>query len=62
MTVDHPRTRNHPLCPICHGPKNQGLIVCWTCFNRHNMRNPNLRCELLIEQHEIDLITQGVEP
>jgi hypothetical protein len=35
MKLDHPLTREGTECPICFGPKDQGLVACWPCYRKH---------------------------
>jgi hypothetical protein len=39
MTLDHPRVRASCTCPLCDGPKDAGLVTCWSCYRGHNLRN-----------------------
>lgn len=32
------RVRSHPVCPLCYGVKDVGLLVCWGCYRRTDMR------------------------
>lgn len=52
MTTDNPRTRWQTICPICNGFKDHGLIACWSCFRKHNMRNCNLLAEKVVADFE----------
>lgn len=40
MTVypDFPLTREHTTCPICHRPKDKGLVTCWPCYRMHDLK------------------------
>lgn len=38
-TPDHPHTREHGRCPICHNFKTRGLLVCWTCYRALGLRD-----------------------
>lgn len=39
MTIDHPNIRNWTKCPFCLGNKDQGLVACWPCYRKHDLRN-----------------------
>ena len=38
MMLDHPVCRAAVTCPVCHEPKDKGLVMCWPC-HRANKRN-----------------------
>jgi hypothetical protein len=40
VTIDNPRVRRGFTCPLCYGPKDAGLVVCWPC-NRQEKNNNN---------------------
>ena len=42
------RLRQHPVCPLCDGVKDAGLVACWTCYRAHGLRNGNPRAEAII--------------
>lgn len=33
MQTDNPHVREDYTCPVCLGPKNRGLLVCWPCHH-----------------------------
>ena len=39
ISLDYPHTREWHVCPICNREKDSGLLVCWTCYRAHNLRN-----------------------
>jgi hypothetical protein len=38
-TVDNPRVRCGFTCPLCYGPKDAGLVVCWPCHRNQELEN-----------------------
>lgn len=36
---DYPFNRAARLCPLCRWEKDEGCVVCWTCYHRHDFRN-----------------------
>ena len=36
--LDHPLTREQQTCPFCQGPKDTGLVACWTCFRSSGLK------------------------
>jgi hypothetical protein len=58
MTLDNPRTRSGFTCPFCYGPKDQGLLACWYCFNRSGLRNGAPEAEAKLLQFEDFLASQ----
>lgn len=37
--IAYPLVRASRTCPLCNGRKDDGLIVCWTCYRSHDVRN-----------------------
>ena len=37
--TDYPRVRASRTCPLCNDSKDADLIVCWTCYRSHDIRN-----------------------
>lgn len=37
--IDNPHTRAQTECPLCKGTKSEGLVTCWPCYRRHDMRS-----------------------
>jgi hypothetical protein len=37
--LDHPHIRQANRCPVCHNGKEAGLLVCWTCYRKLDLRN-----------------------
>lgn len=50
--MNHPLTRKSHACPLCDGPKDIGLIACWSCYREYRLRNGNADAEAMIAQHE----------
>ena len=50
MTPDHPRVRASRVCPVCGQAKDYGLVVCWPCYRRVNMRAGNEAVETLLDK------------
>lgn len=36
--MDHPLLRASLVCPFCHGAKDTGLVACWPCYRKHDMK------------------------
>jgi hypothetical protein len=36
--TDFPNTRRNTVCPLCVGPKDTGLVTCWTCYRHYGLR------------------------
>jgi hypothetical protein len=53
--VSHPKLRAICNCPLCERPKDQGTLVCWSCYRAHNMRNGNAALEAWLDQQEAKL-------
>ena len=49
---DNPFVRDCNVCPLCNGPKSIGLIACWPCFRKHDMRNGNRDAEERIAAYD----------
>lgn len=50
--MDHHNVRSSIICPVCGREKQAGLMVCWYCYRRHEMRYGNKEVEMLIEKAE----------
>jgi hypothetical protein len=50
--IDHLLTRNGAVCPLCQGPKDKGLVTCWGCYRRHDLRNGNAKAAAIIDDYE----------
>lgn len=37
--MDHKHIRRDSTCPLCVRDKDVGLLVCWHCYRRMNLRN-----------------------
>lgn len=53
--MDNPRVRMQIICPVCDGSKDRGLVACWPCFRKYDMRNGNPVCEEIIRDRENEL-------
>ncbi len=60
--IDHPLVRASATCPICEGPKDSGLVICWPCYRKTNMRCGNQDVELLLDKSERLLKLSEVKP
>lgn len=56
MQIDHPLLRQHSHCPLCHERKDQGLVTCWPCYRRHELKYGNARAEAIIDRAETGLM------
>jgi len=36
---DYENCRDSERCPVCGRDKDRGLLACWACFKRYDMRN-----------------------
>jgi hypothetical protein len=57
-TLDNPRTRRGFTCPLCYGPKDQGLVACWHCFRTSGLRYGRPEAEDTISDFEAFLESQ----
>jgi hypothetical protein len=55
MEVDFPLVRAQFLCPLCQGEKAAGLLVCWPCFRRCELKYGNPQAEAEIARYELKL-------
>jgi hypothetical protein len=37
--LDYPILRKLKWCALCEGPKDLGLVVCWSCWRAFNFRH-----------------------
>jgi hypothetical protein len=56
--TDNPRVRAGFTCPICYGPKDQGLVACWPCFRSSRLRYGDPKAEQTISDFESFLCSQ----
>ncbi len=49
---DHPFVRARHECPLCGGAKSSGLLCCWPCYNRWNIKAGISEADALIEEAE----------
>jgi hypothetical protein len=55
--IDHPNVRESASCPTCNRPKDQGLLVCWDCYRKLDIRNGlTPAIALIIENAEEELV------
>jgi hypothetical protein len=52
IQIDHPNVRASVVCPLCQGVKDAGLVACWPCYRKNEMRYGNPAAELKIDQAE----------
>jgi hypothetical protein len=45
---DFPSLRRLTTCPLCGGDKPRGLLVCFGCYRKHDIRNGNPAIERLL--------------
>jgi len=43
--MDYPNVRASSVCPLCLDTKENGLLVCWSCFREQGLRYGNLEAE-----------------
>ena len=55
--MDYPHVRSSIVCPLCHGHKEAGLLVCWPCYRAWGLRDGNAEAESIIEQAEAEFRT-----
>ena len=53
--MDHPKLRDKDICMTCSQPKNVGLVVCWSCYRRLDLRNGNPEAERALDAMEAAL-------
>lgn len=56
MQLDHPLVRKSGVCPVCTLPKGDGLVVCWSCYGTHNLRNGNTAVDKILDVTEEHLV------
>jgi hypothetical protein len=52
MELDYPKVRAQTVCPLCQGAKETGLLVCWLCYHKHELRYGNPKAETVIAHSE----------
>lgn len=55
MQLDHPEVRASVVCPLCLGPKDTGLICCWSCYRSKELRYGNPEAEQSLNEAEFEL-------
>ncbi len=58
MIMDYPNVRANVLCPLCFGGKEKDLLVCWSCYREHRLRDGNPEAEQFIKSAEDNLVRQ----
>jgi len=53
--MDYPNVRSSTICPLCGEEKEAGLIVCWACYRKHEVRYGNPEVESLLNHAENEL-------
>ncbi len=53
--IDNANVRQQTVCPVCLNKKSTGLVVCWKCFNEHDMRDGNADVESILHARESGL-------
>jgi len=48
--IDNQNVRASNRCPLCEGHKDIGLVTCWPCYRRYDLRNGNPEAEAKIEK------------
>lgn len=54
--MDYLNVRLSPVCPLCLGKKEQGLIACWPCYRKHDLRSCPPAIEAKLAGYEADLV------
>lgn len=60
-SLDHEYVRRDYTCPLCQGPKDSGLLLCWACHRGQKRRHDgcyDAKAEAAIEARERYLIGQ----
>jgi hypothetical protein len=57
--LDYQRVRAQCKCPLCGGIKDKGLIACWSCYRREDMRNGGNRVATVMLDHAEMLLAEG---
>ena len=53
------RTRT---CPLCHNHKDAALLVCWTCYRAHDIRNGMQPATAQIIDDAADTLNEAQKP
>ena len=64
MSEHYHRIRKIPACPICRGPKDHGLVICWTCNRTLKAKHDGTwgrPAETILDRVEFMLEQAGVE-
>ena len=59
MDMDFPHVRSSPICPLCGGSKEAGLVCCWHCYVVRRVREGNQEAETLIAKADAKLMRNG---
>ncbi len=55
IRIDHPKTRENTVCPVCKQFKTASLVICWKCYHGHNMRYGNPRIDAILDKWEAEI-------
>jgi hypothetical protein len=55
LTLFNPLVRKSIQCPLCSGPKPIGLIACWPCYRKEELKYGNAVAEQIIAAREGEL-------
>jgi hypothetical protein len=50
--LDHPLLRQSTHCPVCHDRKDNGLVICWSCYRDKGMRYGNPTVDRIVDRAE----------
>ena len=50
--MDYPNVRASSRCPLCAVGKEEGLLVCWSCYREQGLRYGNPEAEQSIQRAE----------
>lgn len=50
--LDYPLVRASAVCPLCRGAKDTGLVACWPCYRKDELKYGNPDADLKIAQAE----------
>lgn len=55
LEIDLPNLRQSKVCVLCNAEKAAGLIVCWDCYRKHELRrgNPTIEARLALEDKRL---------
>ena len=56
MELDFPNVRAQAVCPLCQNQKEVGLLVCWPCYHKHELRYGNQNVAAKLRQADCKLL------